>query len=81
MTKLGPAGEILKSFIERIERLTQEKSELADDIRDVFKEAKGNGYDMKALRAVLKLRKQAAAERQEQAAILETYMSALGMIP
>ena len=69
----------LKAFIERIERLEEEKKATSDDIRDVYAEAKGNGYDVKALKTIVKLRKQDADERAEQAAILETYMAALGM--
>ena len=71
--------EQLKAFVERIERLEEEKKTIADDIRDVYAEAKGNGFDVKALRAIVRLRKQDAQERQEQQAILETYMHALGM--
>jgi uncharacterized protein (UPF0335 family) len=74
------AKDHLKAFVERIERLEEEKKALADDIRDVFAEAKANGFDVKALRAVIKLRKQDADERREQEAILETYMHALGML-
>jgi uncharacterized protein (UPF0335 family) len=74
------AKDQLKAFVERIERLEEEKKALADDIRDVYAEAKGNGYDVKALRTVIRLRKQDKAERQEQEAILETYMHALGMV-
>ena len=70
----------LKAFIERIERLEEEKKATADDIRDVYAEAKGNGYDVKALRTIVNLRKQDADERAEQTAILETYMHALGML-
>jgi len=70
----------LKAVVERIERLEEEKKALADDIRDVYAEAKGNGYDIKALRAIVRLRKQDKTERQEHEAILETYMHALGMI-
>lgn len=73
------AKDQLKSFVERIERLEEEKKALADDIRDVYAEAKGNGFDVKALRTVVRLRKQDSQERQEQEAILETYMNALGM--
>jgi uncharacterized protein (UPF0335 family) len=69
----------LKAVIERIERLEEEKKAIADDIRDVYAEAKGNGYDVKALRTIIRLRKQDKAERQEHEAILETYMHALGM--
>jgi uncharacterized protein (UPF0335 family) len=74
------AKDHLKAFVERIERLEEEKKALADDIRDVYAEAKGTGFDVKALRAIVKLRKQDADERREQEAILETYMHALGML-
>jgi uncharacterized protein (UPF0335 family) len=70
----------LRAVVERIERLEEEKKAIADDIRDVYAEAKGNGYDIKALRTIIRLRKQDKAERQEHEAILETYMHALGMI-
>jgi uncharacterized protein (UPF0335 family) len=73
------AKDQLKAFIERIERLEEEKKAIADDVRDVYAEAKGNGYDVKALRAIVRLRKQDQHERAEQEAILETYMIALGM--
>jgi len=74
------AKDQLKAFIERVERLEEEKKAISDDIRDVFAEAKGNGYDVKALRTIVRLRKQDKDERMEQEAILETYMHALGMI-
>ena len=77
MSNIAPQ---LKAVVERIERLEDEKSTIAGDIRDVYKEAKGNGYDVKALRAVIRLRKQDADERREHEAILETYMHALGML-
>jgi uncharacterized protein (UPF0335 family) len=73
------ARDQLKSIVERIERLTEEKKAMADDIRDVFAEAKGNGFDVKALRTVIRLRAQDATERAEQQTILETYALALGM--
>ena len=73
------AKDQLKAFVERVERLEEEKKALADDIRDVYAEAKGNGYDVKALRTIVRLRKLETAERQEQQAVLETYMHALGM--
>ena len=73
------AKDHLKAFVERIERLEEEKKALADDIRDVYAEAKGDGFDVKALRTILRLRKQDVEERREQEAILETYMHALGM--
>ncbi len=74
------AKDQLKSIIERIERLEEEKKTISDDIRDVYAESKGNGFDVKALRAIIRLRKQDPNERQEQETILETYMQALGMI-
>ncbi len=70
----------LKAFVERVERLEEEKKALSDDIRDVYAEAKANGFDTKALRTVVRMRKQDANERKEQEAILETYLHALGML-
>ena len=69
----------LKAIIERIERLEDEKSTIALDIKDVYAEAKGNGFDVKALRTIIRIRKMDADEFQEQETILETYMQALGM--
>jgi uncharacterized protein (UPF0335 family) len=74
------AKDHLKAIVERIEHLEEEKKALAGDIRDVYAEAKGNGYDVTALRTVIRLRKQDKHERAEQEAILETYLHALGMI-
>ena len=74
------AKDQLKAFVERVERLEEEKKSLADDIRDVFAEAKGNGFDVRALRTVIKLRRQDINERKEAEAILETYLHALGML-
>ena len=74
------AKDQLKAFIERIERLEEEKKATADDIRDVYAEAKGNGFDVKALRTVIRLRKLDVNERKEQEAVLETYLHALGML-
>jgi uncharacterized protein (UPF0335 family) len=74
------AKDQLKAFIERVERLEEEKKTIADDIRDVYAEAKGTGFDVKALRTIVKLRKQDVDERKEQEAILETYKHALGML-
>ena len=71
----------LKSVVERIERLEEEKKALAGDIRDVYAEAKANGFDTKALRKVIALRKQDQSQRSEEEAILATYMAALGMLP
>ena len=74
------AKDQLKAFVERIERLEDEKKTISDDIRDVYAELKANGFDVKALRQVVRLRKQDANERNEQQAVLETYMHALGML-
>jgi uncharacterized protein (UPF0335 family) len=73
------AKDQLKAFVERVERLEEEKKAIADDIRDVYAEAKGNGFDVKTLRVVVRLRKQDINERKEQEALLETYLHALGM--
>jgi uncharacterized protein (UPF0335 family) len=70
----------LKSIIERIERLEVEKAEVAEQIKEVFAEAKGNGFDVKILRKVVRLRKQDRAKRQEEDAILDLYLAALGEI-
>ena len=74
------AKDHLKAFIERVERLEEEKKALSDDIRDVYAEAKSGGFDVKALRTVVRMRKQDVDERKEQEAILETYLQALGML-
>ncbi len=74
------AKDQLKAIIERIERLEEEKKATSDDIRDVYAEAKGNGFDAKALRAIVRMRKMDSDERREQEEILETYMHALGML-
>jgi uncharacterized protein (UPF0335 family) len=74
------AKDHLKAFVERIERLEEEKKAIADDVRDVYAEAKANGFDLKALRAIVRLRKQDADERREHETILETYRHALGML-
>ena len=73
----GIAAGQLKSLIERIERLEEEKKGLADDIRDVYAEAKGNGFDPKIMRQVIRLRKMERDDRQEQEALLDLYMHAL----
>jgi len=75
------AREQLRSVVERIERLEEEKKGIADDIREVYGEAKANGYDTKVLRQVISLRKQDMSERQEQDAVRDLYLHALGMIP
>ena len=73
------AQDQLRAFIERIERLEEEKQAIAGDIKEVYAEAKGNGFDTKVLRTIVSIRKQDHAERMEQEALLELYMSALGM--
>lgn len=75
------ARDQLRSFVERIERLEEEKKVIADDIKDVYGEAKANGYDTKVLRRVVAIRKQDQAIRLEQEAVLDTYLHALGMAP
>lgn len=77
---MGFAKEHLRSFIERIERLEEEKKALADDIKEVYSEAKGTGFDTKVMRQVIRLRKMESADRQEQEAMRDLYMSALGML-
>jgi uncharacterized protein (UPF0335 family) len=74
------AKDQLKAFVERIERLEEEKKALADDIKDVYGEAKAMGFDVKALRVIIRMRKEDTDERKEHEAILETYLHALGML-
>jgi uncharacterized protein (UPF0335 family) len=74
------AKDQLRAFIERIERLEEEKAALSEDIREVYAEAKSSGFDTKALRSIIRMRKQDDHERMEQEALLATYMHALGMI-
>lgn len=73
------AADQLKSIIERVERLEEEKKAIGADIKDIYTESKGQGYDVKALRTIIRLRKQDPNDRAEQDAVLETYMHALGM--
>jgi uncharacterized protein (UPF0335 family) len=73
------AKDQLKAFVERIERLEEEKKTTSDDIRDVYAEAKGTGFDTKALRTIVRLRKLDLDERREQQEVLDTYLHALGM--
>jgi uncharacterized protein (UPF0335 family) len=75
----GVAADELKRFVERIERLEEEKKAIADDVRDVYAEAKGRGFDTRAIRAIVRLRAKEPHEREEEEAILELYKSALGM--
>ena len=91
MTDAAPAAELrsaaptrvakehLRAFVERIERLEEEKKALTDDVRDVYAEAKANGYDSKIMRMIVRLRKMETHTRQEQDALLETYRQALGL--
>lgn len=73
------AADQLRLFIERIERLEEDKKGISDDIKDIYLEAKANGYDAKIMREIVRLRKMPAHDRQEMEAILETYLAALGM--
>ena len=73
------AQDQLRAFIERIERMEEEKQAIAEDIKEIYAEAKGNGFDVKVLRQIVRIRKQDHAERMEQEALLDLYMSALGM--
>ncbi len=77
----GVSGDQLRTIIERIERLEEEKANIGADIREIFAEAKGNGFDPKTLRQVLKIRKMENAEREEAEHMLDTYLRALGMLP
>ena len=84
MTKAGVSGGVaagqIKSIVERVERLEEEKGAIAGDIKEVFSEAKSNGYDTKILKMIVRMRKQDTADRQEQEAILDLYLHALGML-
>ena len=73
------AQDQLRAFIERIERMEEEKRAIADDIKEIYAEAKGNGFDTKVLRQVVRVRKMDRAERMEQEALLDLYLAALGM--
>lgn len=75
------SAEYLRSYVERIERLEEERKALAEDVREVYAEAAGNGFDKKALRELIKLRSKDASEIEEQEYLLHTYMIALGMKP
>lgn len=74
------AKDQIRAIIERIERMEEEKMVISDNIRDVYVEAKGNGFDVKALRTIVRMRKQDANERSEQEAILDLYLHAMGMV-
>jgi len=75
----GVAADRLKSFIERIERLEEEKKALADDIREVYSEAKGSGFDIKVIRQIIRIRKMDTADRREMEEVMAVYLRALGM--
>lgn len=77
----GITGEHLRQYIERIERLEEEKKTIAEDMKEVFGEAKANGFDVKIMRKIISLRKMDAADREEQEALIDLYKQALGMIP
>lgn len=79
MSDHGIARDQLRAFIERIERLEEEKKAISDDIKEVYAEAKGSGFDTKVMRQIIRIRKQDRNERAEQEAILDLYMHALGM--
>jgi uncharacterized protein (UPF0335 family) len=79
IAKTGVAAQELTQFVERVERLEEEKKALSDDIREVYAEMKGRGYDVRAVRQIVRIRKQDHSERKEMEAILELYMSALNM--
>ncbi|SMF82001.1 Uncharacterized conserved protein, UPF0335 family [Tistlia consotensis] len=75
----GVAAERLRTFVERIERLEEEKAALANDVREVYSEAKAAGFDTKIMRQVIKLRKMDQSDRQEQEALLDLYKAAVGL--
>ena len=77
----GIAADRLKSFVERIERLEEEKKALANDIKEVFAEAKGTGFDVKIMRQVIRLRRMDKDDLSEQETLLDLYRRALGMLP
>ena len=79
MSEGNVAADQLRLFIERIERLEEEKKGIADDVKDVYAEAKANGYDTKTMRAIVRLRRMESHARQEMDALLETYRQALGL--
>lgn len=79
MSKTAATAQQLKSIIERVERLEEERKGLGGDIREIYAEAKGNGFDPRILRQIIRLRRMAEADRREQEELLDTYKSALGM--
>ena len=81
MSEIGAGRDQLRALIERIERLEEEKKAISEDIKEVYGEAKGTGFDVKAMRQIVRIRKMDASDRMEQEAILDTYLHALGMAP
>jgi uncharacterized protein (UPF0335 family) len=79
MAEAAVSDDQLRLFIERIERLEEEKKGIADDVRDVYSEAKGQGYDAKIMRQIVRLRKMSLQDRQEMEAVLDLYKAALGL--
>ena len=77
----GLSVEHLRQFVERIERLDEEKQTIAEDIKEVFQEAKSNGFDVKTLKEIIKIRKADASDLEEQEYLLDTYKRALGLLP
>jgi len=77
----GLSVEHLKQFVERIERLDEEKQTIAEDIKEVFQEAKSNGFDVRTLKEIIKIRKADASDLEEQEYLLDTYKRALGLLP
>lgn len=80
MSSANISAEQLRLFIERVERLEEEKAGISDDIKDVYSEAKATGYDVKTMRAIVRLRRMDTNARMEQDALLDTYLAALGMV-
>lgn len=74
------SNDQLKAIVERIERLEEDKAAISSDVKDVYAESKSNGYDVKALRTIIRLRKESPGDRAAREAVLETYMHALGML-
>jgi uncharacterized protein (UPF0335 family) len=79
VAETGVAAQELTQFVERVERLEEEKKAISDDIREVYAEMKGRGFDVRAVREIVKIRKQDHSERKEMKAVLELYMAALNM--
>lgn len=81
MINYGVAGDQLRAFVERVERLREERKAIDDDIKEVFSEAKGSGFSVPAIKHILKVRAEDQNERAEFEAVVDMYMAALGMIP